>query len=120
MPPPCAPAPVDGPRAQKADEKTPVPSLLEPQVKRVRMGLVAYAGDSSDEEEDHGAFRAAGATGWTYRCPSSPPTRPKTQTQTQPQGEQAGKMRHRISPGKQVQAPSAKSPNLRGGGREPT
>ncbi|XP_016407544.1 UPF0469 protein KIAA0907 homolog [Sinocyclocheilus rhinocerous] len=84
MPPPCAPAPVDGSRAQKADEKTPAPSLLEPQVKRARMGLVAYAGDSSDEEEDHGAFRAAGATGWTYRCPSSPPTRPKTQTQTQP------------------------------------
>ncbi|XP_058602891.1 KH homology domain-containing protein 4 isoform X2 [Onychostoma macrolepis] len=29
MPPPCAPAPVDGPRAQKADEKTPpAPSLL--------------------------------------------------------------------------------------------
>ncbi|XP_016330610.1 KH homology domain-containing protein 4 [Sinocyclocheilus anshuiensis] len=84
MPPPCAPGPVDGPRAQKADEKTPAPSLLEPQVKRARMGLVAYTGDSSDEEEDHGAFRAAGATGWTYRCPSSPPTRPKTQTQTQP------------------------------------
>uniref|UniRef100_A0A672PQ64 KH homology domain-containing protein 4 n=1 Tax=Sinocyclocheilus grahami TaxID=75366 RepID=A0A672PQ64_SINGR len=58
--------------------------MQTPQVKRVRMGLVAYAGDSSDEEEDHGAFRAAGATGWTYRCPSSPPTRPKTQTQTQP------------------------------------
>uniref|UniRef100_A0A8C2IKX2 KH homology domain-containing protein 4 n=1 Tax=Cyprinus carpio TaxID=7962 RepID=A0A8C2IKX2_CYPCA len=83
MPPPCAPAPVDGPRAQKADEKTPAPSLLEPQVKRVRTGLVAYTGDSSDEEEDHGASRAAAATGWTYRFPSSPPSRPKTQTQTQ-------------------------------------
>uniref|UniRef100_A0A8C1YUC2 KH homology domain-containing protein 4 n=1 Tax=Cyprinus carpio TaxID=7962 RepID=A0A8C1YUC2_CYPCA len=83
MPPPCAPAPVDGPRAQKADEKTPAPSLLEPQVKRARTGLVAYTGDSSDEEEDHGASRAAGATGWTYRFPSSPPSRPKTQTQTQ-------------------------------------
>ncbi|XP_043113743.1 KH homology domain-containing protein 4 isoform X3 [Puntigrus tetrazona] len=85
MPPPCAPAPVDGLRVQKAEEKTPAPpSLLEPQVKRVRMGLVAYAGDSSDEEEDHGASRASGATGWTYRCPSSPPPRPKTQAQTQP------------------------------------
>ncbi|XP_052435201.1 KH homology domain-containing protein 4 isoform X1 [Carassius gibelio] len=83
MPPPCAPAPGDGPRAQKADEKTPAQSLLEPQVKRVRTGLVAYTGDSSDEEEDHGASRAAGATGWTYRFPSSAPSRPKTQTQTQ-------------------------------------
>ncbi|XP_016112553.1 KH homology domain-containing protein 4 isoform X1 [Sinocyclocheilus grahami] len=84
MPPPCALAPVSGPRAQKADEKTPAPSLLEPQVKRARTGLVAYAGDSSDEEEDHGPFRAAGAAGWMYRCPSSPPSRPKTQTQTRP------------------------------------
>ncbi|XP_050986821.1 KH homology domain-containing protein 4 isoform X2 [Labeo rohita] len=89
MPPPCAPAPVNGPRAQKADEKTPAPSLLEPQVKRARTGLVAYAGDSSDEEDDHGPSKAAGAagnaaSGWTYRCPSSPPSRPKTQTpQTQ-------------------------------------
>ncbi|XP_016414493.1 KH homology domain-containing protein 4 [Sinocyclocheilus rhinocerous] len=84
MPPPCALAPVSGPRAQKADEKTPAPSLLEPQVKRARTGLVAYAGDSSDEEEDHGPSRAAGAAGWMYRCPSSPPSRPKTQTQTRP------------------------------------
>uniref|UniRef100_A0A671N1Z4 KH homology domain-containing protein 4 n=1 Tax=Sinocyclocheilus anshuiensis TaxID=1608454 RepID=A0A671N1Z4_9TELE len=84
MPPPCALAPVSGPRAQKADEKTPAPSLLEPQVKRARTGLVAYVGDSSDEEEDHGPFRAAGAAGWMYRCPSSPPSRPKTQTQTRP------------------------------------
>ncbi|RXN05085.1 UPF0469 protein KIAA0907-like [Labeo rohita] len=61
----------------------------EPQVKRARTGLVAYAGDSSDEEDDHGPSKAAGAagnaaSGWTYRCPSSPPSRPKTQTpQTQ-------------------------------------
>uniref|UniRef100_A0A673LHJ1 KH homology domain-containing protein 4 n=1 Tax=Sinocyclocheilus rhinocerous TaxID=307959 RepID=A0A673LHJ1_9TELE len=53
-------------------------------VKRARTGLVAYAGDSSDEEEDHGPSRAAGAAGWMYRCPSSPPSRPKTQTQTRP------------------------------------
>ncbi|XP_073702864.1 KH homology domain-containing protein 4 isoform X2 [Garra rufa] len=82
MPPPCAPAPVNGPRIPKADEKTPAPSLLEPQVKRVRTGLVAYAGDSSDEEDDHGPSRAAGnaAAGWTYRRPTSPPSRPKQQT----------------------------------------
>ncbi|XP_016432064.1 uncharacterized protein LOC107758764 [Sinocyclocheilus rhinocerous] len=36
-----------------------------------------------------------------------------------PQGEQTGKTRNRTSPGKQAQTPSAKSPNLRGGGREP-
>ncbi|XP_042629245.1 KH homology domain-containing protein 4-like isoform X2 [Cyprinus carpio] len=69
--------------SSEADEKTPAPSLLEPQVKRVRTGLVAYTGDSSDEEDDHGASRAG--AGWTYRCPSSPRlTAPKTQTQTMP------------------------------------
>ncbi|XP_059402954.1 KH homology domain-containing protein 4 isoform X1 [Carassius carassius] len=82
MPPPCTPAPVSGPRAQNAEEKTPAPSILEPQVKRVRTGLVAYTADSSDEEDDHRPS-AAGA-GWTYRCPPSPPSRPKTQTQTMP------------------------------------
>ncbi|XP_051721947.1 KH homology domain-containing protein 4 isoform X3 [Ctenopharyngodon idella] len=84
MPPPCASAPVNGLRPQKADEKTAAPSLLEPQVKRVRTGLVAYAGDSSDEEDDHGPSKAGWTLG-TYHCPPSPPHRNKTQTQQQQQ-----------------------------------
>uniref|UniRef100_A0AAZ3PVD9 KH homology domain-containing protein 4 n=1 Tax=Oncorhynchus tshawytscha TaxID=74940 RepID=A0AAZ3PVD9_ONCTS len=67
-------------------------------VKRMKTGLVAYAGDSSDEEEDHSTPKTfgagnhgnvAGAThstptsppGWTlgYRCPPPPPQRAKTQ-----------------------------------------
>ncbi|XP_067303851.1 KH homology domain-containing protein 4 isoform X3 [Pseudorasbora parva] len=72
MPPPCVSAPVNGLRP-KADEKPAAPSLLEPQVKRIRTGLVAYSGDSSDEEDEHGSSKA----GWTL-CP---PPRPKTQTQ---------------------------------------
>ncbi|CAB1334453.1 unnamed protein product [Coregonus sp. 'balchen'] len=67
-------------------------------VKRMKTGLVAYAGDSSDEEEDHSTPKTLGAgnhgnvagahhstptssSGWTlgYRCPPPPPQRAKTQ-----------------------------------------
>ncbi|XP_051999778.1 KH homology domain-containing protein 4 isoform X2 [Xyrauchen texanus] len=94
-PPPSVPAPVNGVRAQKPDERKPAPNSLEPQVKRVKTGLVAYSGDSSDEDDDHCPSRVDGAgntgiggssAGWTlgmYRCPLSPPPRHKTQTQQQ-------------------------------------
>ncbi|KAK7146658.1 hypothetical protein R3I94_009482 [Phoxinus phoxinus] len=79
---PCVSAPLNGLRSQKADEKRAPQSLLEPQVKRVRAGLVAYAGDSSDEEDDHGPSR-----GYTYLPPSTHRPRAHTHThtpQTQP------------------------------------
>nr|XP_055067657.1 KH homology domain-containing protein 4 isoform X1 [Misgurnus anguillicaudatus] len=94
MPPPVTPAPLSGARPQKPEEKKPVATHLEPQVKRIRTGLVAYSGDSSDEEDDHGPSKVDGAgntgvgassVGWMYRPPSSPPTRPKTQQQQQQQ-----------------------------------
>lgn len=62
--------------------------------KRMKTGLVAYTGDSSDEEEDHSTSKASGpgtagtlpptSSGWTsgYRCPPPPP-RAKTQTPQQ-------------------------------------
>lgn len=70
--------------------------LSEPTVKRLKTGLVAYAGDSSDEEEDHSTSKASGpgnpgtvpptSSGWTqgYRCPPPPPPRAKTQPQSMP------------------------------------
>lgn len=73
-----------------------IPFLLsEPAVKRLKTGLVAYTGDSSDEEEDHSTSKASGlgnpgavpptstSSGWTqgYRCPPPPPPRAKTQAQ---------------------------------------
>uniref|UniRef100_A0A671X5N6 KH homology domain-containing protein 4 n=1 Tax=Sparus aurata TaxID=8175 RepID=A0A671X5N6_SPAAU len=68
-----------------------------PTVKRLKTGLVAYTGDSSDEEEDHSTSKASGpgnpgavpptstSSGWTqgYRCPPPPPPRAKTQPQPQ-------------------------------------
>lgn len=71
--------------------------LSEPAVKRLKTGLVAYTGDSSDEEEDHSISKASGpgnpgavlptstSSGWTqgYRCPPPPPPRAKTQPQPQ-------------------------------------
>ncbi|KAI7806585.1 KH homology domain-containing protein 4 isoform X2 [Triplophysa rosa] len=99
MPPPFVPAPV---RPQKPEERKPAPNHLVAQVKRVRTGLVAYSGDSSDEEEDHGPSKVDGAGntgvgsssgGWTFRSPSSPPPRPKTQQQQQqPQPQQQQSM----------------------------
>lgn len=73
------------------------PLFPEPTVKRLKTGLVAYTGDSSDEEEDHSISKASGpgnpgavpptstSSGWTqgYRCPPPPPPRAKTQTQSQ-------------------------------------
>lgn len=69
----------------------------EPAVKRLKTGLVAYTGDSSDEEEEHPTSKASGpgnpgavppssaSSGWTqgYRCPPPPPSRAKTQPQQQ-------------------------------------
>uniref|UniRef100_A0A3Q3X785 KH homology domain-containing protein 4 n=1 Tax=Mola mola TaxID=94237 RepID=A0A3Q3X785_MOLML len=73
------------------------PSERDPAVKRLKTGLVAYTGDSSDEEEDHSTSKASGpgnpgaipptstSSGWTqgYRCPPPPPPRAKTQPQPQ-------------------------------------
>lgn len=76
----------------------PTSHISEPSLKRMKTGLVAYAGDSSDEEDDHHAApRASGtgnpgavpptSSGWAqgYRGPSSPAPRAKTQTQQQQQ-----------------------------------
>ncbi|XP_030639580.1 KH homology domain-containing protein 4 isoform X2 [Chanos chanos] len=93
MPPPPATRMNGGVRPKTEERKSPPGSPLEPQTKRLKTGLVAYSGDSSDEEEDHGTPKAGGAgntgigpssPGWTlggYRCPTPPPPRPKTQTQ---------------------------------------
>uniref|UniRef100_A0A8C4DXF2 KH homology domain-containing protein 4 n=1 Tax=Dicentrarchus labrax TaxID=13489 RepID=A0A8C4DXF2_DICLA len=91
MPPP--PLPVNGVRPKMEERR----ALQEPTVKRPKTGLVAYTGDSSDEEEDHSTSKASGpgnpgavpptstSSGWTqgYRCPPPPPPRAKTQPQTQ-------------------------------------
>ncbi|XP_066539398.1 KH homology domain-containing protein 4 isoform X2 [Hoplias malabaricus] len=91
MPPPLLPA-NGGMRTQKIEEKRTPPASLEPQIKRIKTELVAYSGDSSDEEEDHSSQKASGSgnlgpgsspPGWVtaaYRCPTPPPARPKTQT----------------------------------------
>ncbi|XP_029959600.1 KH homology domain-containing protein 4 isoform X1 [Salarias fasciatus] len=94
MPPP-PPLPVNGVRP-KMDDRRPLQGPVEPPVKRLKTGLVAYAGDSSDEEEDHVATcKASGpgnpgaapptstSPGWTqgYRCPPPPPSRAKSQPQ---------------------------------------
>ncbi|XP_039662205.1 KH homology domain-containing protein 4 isoform X2 [Perca fluviatilis] len=94
MPPPLLP--VNGARP-KMEEKRAPQGPVEPSVKRMKTGLVAYAGDSSDEEEDHSTSKASGpgnpgavlphstSSGWTqgYRCPPPPPPRAKTQPQQQ-------------------------------------
>ncbi|KAJ8287877.1 hypothetical protein COCON_G00005360 [Conger conger] len=87
MPPP--PMPMNGVRP-RTEERRVLTGPLEPAVKRMKTGLVAYTGDSSDEEDDHVAAKMAGAgnggggsSNWTlgYRCPPPPPPRPKTQAQ---------------------------------------
>uniref|UniRef100_A0AAQ5Z0S1 KH homology domain-containing protein 4 n=1 Tax=Amphiprion ocellaris TaxID=80972 RepID=A0AAQ5Z0S1_AMPOC len=94
MPPPALP--VNGVRP-KMEERRPPQGLVEPAGKRLKTGLVAYAGDSSDEEEDHPTSKASGpgnpgavpptssSPGWSqgYRCPPPPPPRAKTQPQQQ-------------------------------------
>lgn len=71
--------------------------LSEPVMKRLKTGLVGYAGDSSDDEEDRGTSRASwpgnsraalptsAPPGWTrgYRSAAPPPPRAKTQPQQQ-------------------------------------
>ncbi|XP_015236727.1 PREDICTED: UPF0469 protein KIAA0907 homolog isoform X1 [Cyprinodon variegatus] len=77
---------MDGRRIQQA--------FVEPSVKRLRTGLVAYTGDSSDEEEEHPSSKASwlgnrpptsAATTWaqSYRCPPPQQTRAKNQPQQQ-------------------------------------
>ncbi|XP_035019783.2 KH homology domain-containing protein 4 isoform X2 [Hippoglossus stenolepis] len=94
MPPPLLP--VNGVRPKMEERRLPQ-GPMEPAVKRLKTGLVAYTGDSSDEEEDHGTSKASGpgnpgavpptsiSSGWTqgYRCPPPPPPRAKTQPQQQ-------------------------------------
>ncbi|XP_024123167.1 KH homology domain-containing protein 4 isoform X1 [Oryzias melastigma] len=96
MPPPPTMA-VNGVRP-KTEEKRVPPAPVEPVVKRLRTGLVAYSGDSSDEEEDQPTSKVSGpgnpgiapptsaSSGWTpgYRCPPPLPPRAKTQPQQQP------------------------------------
>ncbi|KAJ8005076.1 hypothetical protein DPEC_G00142900 [Dallia pectoralis] len=101
MPPP--PMPMNGVVRPKMEERRALHGPLESSVKRMKTGLVAYTGDSSDEEEDHSNPKILGAgnhgnvagathpaptssTSWTlgYRCPPPPPQRAKTQqAQTQ-------------------------------------
>ncbi|XP_064416664.1 KH homology domain-containing protein 4 isoform X2 [Latimeria chalumnae] len=80
MPPPCLPA--TGLRKDSEDRKgaSATAGTMEHLCKRLRtsengFGLVAYAGDSSDEEDDHGANKNASSTGsgWSsgYQFPPS-------------------------------------------------
>ncbi|XP_056299624.1 KH homology domain-containing protein 4 isoform X1 [Pseudoliparis swirei] len=92
MPPPLLP--VNGVRP-KMEERRAMHGFVEPSMKRLKTGLVAYTGDSSDEEEDHLTCKASGpgnpgavpptSSGWThgYRCP--PPATPRAKTQPQQQ-----------------------------------
>uniref|UniRef100_A0A3P8UU49 KH homology domain-containing protein 4 n=1 Tax=Cynoglossus semilaevis TaxID=244447 RepID=A0A3P8UU49_CYNSE len=96
MPPPHLS--VNGGRPKMEERRLPQGSM-EPAVKRVKTGLVAYTGDSSDEEEDHSSNKASGpgnpgaapptstSSGWTqgYRCPPPPPPRAKSQPPQQQQ-----------------------------------
>ncbi|XP_077382340.1 KH homology domain-containing protein 4 isoform X2 [Festucalex cinctus] len=90
MPPPLLPVNCVRP---KMEERRPPQGPVEPAGKRLKTGLVAYAGDSSDEEEDHPSSKGSGNPGgspstsldWIqgYRCPPPPPPRAKTQPQQQ-------------------------------------
>uniref|UniRef100_A0A6Q2Z199 KH homology domain-containing protein 4 n=1 Tax=Esox lucius TaxID=8010 RepID=A0A6Q2Z199_ESOLU len=61
MPPP--PMPMNGGVRPKMEERRALQGPLgkEPPVKRMKTGLVAYTGDSSDEEEDHSNPKTLGA-----------------------------------------------------------
>ncbi|XP_069041139.1 KH homology domain-containing protein 4 isoform X2 [Lepisosteus oculatus] len=89
MPPPALP--VNGSRPEM-EERRAAAASLEPQAKRAKTapkgsGLVAYTGDSSDEEEDHAASKNAGSfaqASWSsgYRgAPQNPRTKPAPQQQ---------------------------------------
>ncbi|XP_054637458.1 KH homology domain-containing protein 4 isoform X2 [Dunckerocampus dactyliophorus] len=92
MPPPLLPVNVVRPQLE---ERRAPQGPVEPAGKRIKTGLVAYAGDSSDEEDDHSATKASGpgnpgaspttSLDWIqgYRCPPPPPPRAKTQPQPQ-------------------------------------
>ncbi|XP_068180874.1 KH homology domain-containing protein 4 isoform X2 [Antennarius striatus] len=95
MPPPQLP--VNGVRPKMEERRAPQ-GHVEPAVKRLKTGLVAYSGDSSDEDDDHSNSKASApgnagsvpptstSSGWTqgYRCPPQPPPRSKTQPQSMP------------------------------------
>uniref|UniRef100_M4ADW2 KH homology domain-containing protein 4 n=1 Tax=Xiphophorus maculatus TaxID=8083 RepID=M4ADW2_XIPMA len=73
-----------GPASERDRYSLLIISAFWPPVKRLRSGLVAYSGDSSDEEEDHPSSKASwlGNHGG-YRGPPPLPTRAKTQPQQQ-------------------------------------
>ncbi|XP_011617104.2 KH homology domain-containing protein 4 isoform X1 [Takifugu rubripes] len=93
MPPPSLP--VNGARP-RMEERGTAQGPVEPAVKRLKTGLVAYSGDSSDEEEDHCSSKPSGpgnpgaaplppSSGWIqgYRCPPPQSSRSKTQPPSQ-------------------------------------
>ncbi|XP_066577853.1 KH homology domain-containing protein 4 isoform X2 [Amia ocellicauda] len=92
MPPPALP--MNGSRGEMEDRRA-IAASLEPQVKRLKPGLglgkggglVAYAGDSSDEEDDHSAGKSLGPPSWGsgYRCPPLPPRAPQPPRAKPPQ-----------------------------------
>ncbi|XP_039599277.1 KH homology domain-containing protein 4 isoform X1 [Polypterus senegalus] len=76
MPPP--PVPVNGSRTEMEERRATIPPLDHP-VKRMKtslkgVGLVAYSGDSSDEEDDYSNSKSASSFGqaWNsgFRCSS--------------------------------------------------
>ncbi|XP_056141868.1 KH homology domain-containing protein 4 isoform X2 [Lampris incognitus] len=89
---------MNGGARPKVEERRALQSPLEPSMKRIKTGLVAYAGDSSDEEEDHSNPKPTGtgnagavppiptSSGWIqgYRCPPPLPPRAKAQAQQKP------------------------------------
>ncbi|KAM4580320.1 KH homology domain-containing protein 4 [Odontesthes bonariensis] len=95
MPPPPSLS-VNGVRPKMEERRAPQ-GPVDPATKRLKTGLVAYTGDSSDEEEDHPSSKASGpgnpgtvpptsaSSGWAlgYRCPPPPPPRAKSQPQQQ-------------------------------------
>ncbi|XP_030226361.1 KH homology domain-containing protein 4 isoform X2 [Gadus morhua] len=93
------PMSLNGGMRPKMEEMRALQGPLEPSVKRVKTGLVAYTGDSSDEEEEHRSAPRALGTGnpglapppspsWTqgYRglTPAAPRDKAQTHHQQQP------------------------------------
>ncbi|XP_053744309.1 KH homology domain-containing protein 4 isoform X1 [Synchiropus splendidus] len=110
MPPPVMS--VNGVRPKIPEDRRAAQGSVEPAVKRVKTGLVAYSGDSSDEEEDHSSSKAPGpgnpvvapptstTSGWTpgYRCPPPTALRPKSQPPPQQQQQQPPPMPFWMAP----------------------